>query len=107
MLDTVDFPVVFWGALRAGVIPVPVNTLLTPDLVGYVLEDSRAEAVVISAPLLRAVLATLRGAAVLRRIIVASPMVRRRRRSTIRGGGVRRISWRAGIRDADRSPPRR
>ena len=46
MLDTVDFPVVFWGALRAGVIPVPINTLLTPDMVGYVLEDSRAEAVV-------------------------------------------------------------
>ena len=23
MLDTVDFPVVFWGALRAGVLPVP------------------------------------------------------------------------------------
>ena len=42
----------FWGALRAGVIPVPVNTLLTPDLVAYVLADSRAEAVVISEPLL-------------------------------------------------------
>ena len=28
MLDTVDFPVVFWGAIRAGIIPVPLNTLL-------------------------------------------------------------------------------
>ena len=30
LLDTVDFPVAFWGAIRAGVVPVPINTLLTP-----------------------------------------------------------------------------
>ena len=29
MLDTVDFPIVFLGAIRAGVVPVPLNTLLT------------------------------------------------------------------------------
>jgi 4-hydroxybenzoate-CoA ligase len=52
MLDTVDFPIAFWGALRAGVVPVPVNTLLPPDQLAYILEDSRAEAVVVSAPLL-------------------------------------------------------
>ena len=66
MLDTVDFPVVFWGALRAGVVPVPINTLLTAGLVGYILADSRAEAIVISAPLLPACCrfcATLRVAA--------------------------------------------
>src|ERR1700733_8667638 len=73
MLDTVDFPVVFWGALRAGVIPVPINTLLTPDLVRYVLEDSRAEALALAAPLLPALLPTLRGVASLRKIIVAAP----------------------------------
>ena len=42
MLDTVDFPVVFWGAIRAGIIPVPLNTLLAPDQYAYMLEDSRA-----------------------------------------------------------------
>jgi 4-hydroxybenzoate-CoA ligase len=73
MLDTVDFPVVFWGALRAGVIPVPINTLLTSDLVRYVLEDSRAEAVVVSEPLLAGLLTVLRGATSLRKIIVAGP----------------------------------
>src|SRR4051794_9025122 len=31
MLDTVDFPVVFLGAIRAGIVPVPLNTLLTSD----------------------------------------------------------------------------
>ena len=29
MLDTVDFPVLFWGAVRAGIIPVLLNTRLT------------------------------------------------------------------------------
>jgi len=53
MLDTVDFPIAFWGALRAGVVPVPINTLLPPDITGYILEDSRAAAVFISAPLLK------------------------------------------------------
>jgi 4-hydroxybenzoate-CoA ligase len=52
LLDTVDFPVAFWGCLRAGVVPVPVNTLLTPDLIRYILADSRAQAAVVSAPLM-------------------------------------------------------
>jgi len=51
MLDTIDFPIVFWGAIRAGVVPVPVNTLLSNDQWEYMIEDSRAEAVVISAEL--------------------------------------------------------
>ena len=42
MLDTVDFPIAFWGALRAGVVPVPINTLLPADITGYILADSRA-----------------------------------------------------------------
>src|SRR5579864_4111609 len=52
MLDTVDFPIAFWGALRAGVVPVPINTLLPADTTGYILGDSRAAALVVSAPLL-------------------------------------------------------
>src|ERR1700693_415963 len=52
MLDSVDFPVAFWGALRAGIVPVPINTLLPADITGYILEDSRAAALVVSAPLL-------------------------------------------------------
>src|SRR4051794_36914304 len=59
MLDTVDFPIAFWGALRAGIVPVPINTLLPPEITGYILEDSRAAALFVSAPLLE----PLRGAA--------------------------------------------
>jgi 4-hydroxybenzoate-CoA ligase len=73
MLDTIDFPIAFWGALRAGVIPVPINTLLTPDLVRYVIDDSRAEAIAISAPLLPALGPVLARAPSLRQIIVAAP----------------------------------
>src|SRR5271170_5533099 len=54
MLDTVDFPIAFWGALRAGVVPVPINTLLPADITGYILQDGRAAALVVSAPLLAA-----------------------------------------------------
>jgi 4-hydroxybenzoate-CoA ligase len=52
MLDTVDFPIAFWGALKAGVIPVPINTLLPAEITGYILQDSRAAALFVSAPLL-------------------------------------------------------
>ncbi len=29
--DTVDYPVAFWGALRAGIVAIPLNTLLSPE----------------------------------------------------------------------------
>ena len=48
MLDTIDLPIAFWGAIKAGVVPVPLNTLLTLEQWRYMIEDSRAEAVIIS-----------------------------------------------------------
>jgi 4-hydroxybenzoate-CoA ligase len=51
MLDTVDFPVVFLGAIRAGIVPVPLNTLLTSEQYAYVLADCRARVLFISAAL--------------------------------------------------------
>jgi 4-hydroxybenzoate-CoA ligase len=52
MLDTVDFPIVFLGAIRAGIVPVPLNTLLTADQYTYVLADCRAKVLFISEALL-------------------------------------------------------
>ena len=52
MHDTVDWPVVYWGALRAGVVPVCLNTLLTVDQYEYMFTDSRVEALFVSADLL-------------------------------------------------------
>jgi 4-hydroxybenzoate-CoA ligase len=48
MLDTVDFPVTFLGAIRAGVVPVPLNTLLTADQYAYILADCRARVLFVS-----------------------------------------------------------
>lgn len=52
MLDTVDFPIVFLGAIRAGIVPVPLNTLLTADQYAYVLADCRARVLFVSQALL-------------------------------------------------------
>ena len=73
LLDTIDFPIAFWGAIRAGVVPVPINTLLTHEMVGYILADSRASALVISAPLVGPLLPVLHSVPELRRIIVSQP----------------------------------
>ena len=52
MLDTVDFPIVFLGAIRAGVVPVPLNTLLTAEQYAYILSDCRARVLFVSEALL-------------------------------------------------------
>ena len=46
--DTVEFAAVFFGAIRAGVVPVPVNTMLTTDDYAFMLEDSRARVLFVS-----------------------------------------------------------
>jgi len=51
MLDTVEFPAVFLGAILAGIVPIPLNTALAPDTYAYMLTDSRAKALFIAAPL--------------------------------------------------------
>ena len=66
MQDTIDFPVVFLGSVKAGAVPVPVNTLLTQNDYAYMLDDCRARLAVVSSALmpviapLRATLSDLR-----------------------------------------------
>jgi benzoate-CoA ligase len=52
MHDCNDWPVSFLGAMFAGLVPVAVNTLLTADDYAYMLEHSRAQAVLVSGALL-------------------------------------------------------
>ena len=52
MQDGNDWPVSFLGAMYAGLVPVAVNTLLTADDYAYILEHSRAQAVLVSGALL-------------------------------------------------------
>ena len=53
LLDTIDWPTAFLGAIKAGVVPVPVNTLMTEDDYRFMLADSRARMLVVSEALFR------------------------------------------------------
>ncbi|MGH8670088.1 MAG: benzoate-CoA ligase family protein [Burkholderiales bacterium] len=53
MLDSADWPALFLGAIKAGIVPVAMNTLLTRADYEYQLRDSRARAVFVSEPLLK------------------------------------------------------
>jgi 4-hydroxybenzoate-CoA ligase len=46
--DQIEWPVVFWGSMKAGAIPVPLNTLLSADVYETILSDSRASILVVS-----------------------------------------------------------
>ena len=59
MHDCNDWPVSFLGAMYAGLVPVAVNTLLTADDYAYMLENSRAQAVIVSGALLPALLSAM------------------------------------------------
>ena len=51
MHDSFLWPATFLGAIRAGIIPVPVNTLLTSADYAWMLADSRAPVAIVSAAL--------------------------------------------------------
>ena len=70
LYDTVDFPVAFWGAVRAGIVALPLNTLLTADQYAYILGDSRATAIVAAGPLAKTLVALLDRLPQLRTVIL-------------------------------------
>ncbi len=51
MHDCADWPALFLGAIKAGIVPVALNTLLTRADYEYQLKDSRARALFVSPPL--------------------------------------------------------
>jgi benzoate-CoA ligase len=53
--DGIDFPTAFLGAIKAGIVPVAVNTMLSPEEFAFMLGDSRAQAIAVSAPVLPAI----------------------------------------------------
>lgn len=52
LYDSIDYPISFWGALKAGVVPVCLNTLLTTEHYEYILNDCRAQLLVVEDALL-------------------------------------------------------
>ena len=73
LLDTIDFPAVFLGAIKAGIVPIPVNTLFQPADFAYILSDSRAKAAIVSAELVAQCEEAARLAGWTGRIIVSDP----------------------------------
>lgn len=71
LFDSIDFPVAFLGSIKAGVVPIAVNTLLAPTDFEYMLNDSRASTVIVSAQLLPTFAALLPRARFLRNVIVS------------------------------------
>ena len=47
--DTIDYPVAFWGTIRAGAIAIPLNTYLPVPQYAYILADCRARVLVVDA----------------------------------------------------------
>jgi len=52
LLDTPEFAASFFGAIKIGAVPVPVNTLLKPSDYKYLLNNSRARVAIVSDSLL-------------------------------------------------------
>jgi len=72
MLDTIDWPVAFLGSIKAGVVPVAVNTLLRPHDYDYMLRDSRAAALFVSQALLPSFEESIGSIDTLRTVVVSS-----------------------------------
>ena len=51
MLESLAFPICFWGAIRIGAVAVPVNTLLMSRDYLYFLNDCRAKVLIVDAAL--------------------------------------------------------
>jgi len=48
LTDSIDFVASFLGAIQAGIVPIPLNTLWSANDYAFVLSDSRAKAAVVS-----------------------------------------------------------
>jgi len=70
LLDTVRFPVIFFGAIKIGAVPVPVSTMLSAADYDDILRDSRARVLVVSAALYERIEPVLRGQPFLERVVV-------------------------------------
>ena len=71
VLDTPEWPVVFLGAILAGVVPIAASTLLTPKDFDYMLRDSRAQGLIVSKLLWPAVEAAVGALASVKTVILA------------------------------------
>ena len=60
LLDTPEFAYCFFGGIKIGAVPIPINTLLKPQEYEYILNDSRTRVLIVSEQLLPQVQAIAR-----------------------------------------------
>lgn len=60
LLDTIDFPACFLGAIKAGIVPIPINTLFQVADYAYILRDSQPKALIVSESLLPRIVEAIR-----------------------------------------------
>jgi len=72
LTDTLTFPPCFFGAVRIGAVPVPVNTLLRPHEYAYMLEDSRARVLIVDKAMWPQVEALVGGLPYLKQVLIAN-----------------------------------
>ncbi|CUH82068.1 benzoate-CoA ligase family protein [Tropicibacter naphthalenivorans] len=70
VLDQIEYPEIFWGALKAHVIPIALNTLLSTSIYDFILKDSRATCLMVSHELLDVVMPAAAQAPHLKTIVV-------------------------------------
>jgi benzoate-CoA ligase family protein len=70
LLDSPQFAAAFFGGIKAGVVPVPINTSLHPDDYVYILNDSRARVLLVHMSLWQIVRVILPQLRYLRHVIV-------------------------------------
>src|SRR5258707_10171319 len=80
LLDTIDWPTAFLGAIKAGVVPILVNTLMTEDDYRFMLADSRAKVLVVSEALFPKFANLIAASPDLMHVIVAGENARGHRR---------------------------
>ena len=70
LLDSPAFLATFWGAIKIGAVPIPINTMMRAQDYLYFLNDSRARVAVISEPLLAEAGPVLSQARYLKHVVV-------------------------------------
>lgn len=70
VLDQIEFPQIFFGAMKCGVVPVALNTLLATPIYDAILRDSKAAILFVSAPLWKVVAPALADNPYIRNVVV-------------------------------------
>src|SRR6266567_1072789 len=73
LLDSPQFAAAFFGTIKTGAVAVPINTMLRPNDYVYMLNDSRARALIIHAALWQQVKQILPQLKYLRHVVVVGP----------------------------------